>query len=322
MNDKNTPVIERGLAKTGEFFNSPAFQRFYEKEKREDRYNHIKPGLTEAEINELMKQCNERFGCSPPQGWLIFLRIMNGFYRIYGCPSQDEGTRDFFGRNTYNLENEYFCDDEGNLIYLMIGREDDTYYGYNMKTGKYAELDSVAHDEYKIFHSFTDMFLNMMYRDGWADEMDTFFHDFLECHKEEDARFQKEQLALGDRCYKGEGVERDYAQAAYHYREAAETEEGAADAQYKLGLCYANGHGIEQNVWEAAYWYWKAADNGHAVAQYCLGLCYDSGCGVEEDIAKAAEWYGKAAEQGNEYAQERLAEIDNGNERIQGLHKE
>jgi hypothetical protein len=173
MPDNTTPVVERGLAKTGEFFNSLSFQKFYEKEKREDKYNHIKPGLTETETGELVKLCNERFGCSPPRGWLIFLKKMNGFFRLNEYIHPEEETSDFFERNTYDLENGEFCDDEGNLVYLMIGWEDESYYGYNLQTGKYAELSNDAHD----------VFLNMMYRNGWADEMNAFFHDFLERHK-------------------------------------------------------------------------------------------------------------------------------------------
>ena len=294
MTNNNTPVVERGLAKTDEFFNSPAFQKYYEKEKREDMHNNIKPGLTDAEIDELVKLCNERFGCSPPQGWLILLKIMNGFFRIDEYTHPDQEKSNFFYCNNYNLENGYYCDDEGKLKYLMIGWEDESYYGYNFQTGKYAELSNMCGDEHKIFHSFADVFLNMMYYDGWADEMDAFFHDFLERYNEEDRRFCNEQIALGDRYCNGDGVEQDYSLAEYHYREAAEKESG--EAQYKLGLCYANGYGVKQSVWEAAFWFSRAARQGHTQAQLSMADCYQHGTGVTKDKKKAAYWRKKANE--------------------------
>jgi hypothetical protein len=178
MNNEQNNIPESGLARTKEFFNSSSFKKFYEK--RETQYNNIKPGLTEAEIDELVKLCNERFGCSPPQGWLALLRIMNGHYRIFGYKEPAEETYTFVKRNTYNLEKGYFCDDDGKLIYLMLGKEDDTYYGYNLQTGKYARLDEVFHDEYKVFHSFADVFLEMAYINFWNAEYEEIFHEYMD----------------------------------------------------------------------------------------------------------------------------------------------
>ena len=39
---------------------------------------------------------------------------------------------------------------------------------------------------------------------------------------------------------------------------------GDADAQYSLGLCYANGGGVPQDFEQAATWYRKAAAQGHS----------------------------------------------------------
>ena len=44
------------------------------------------------------------------------------------------------------------------------------------------------------------------------------------------------------------------------YRLAAE--QGYADAQYNLGVMYANGHGVSQDYAEAAKWYRLAAEQG------------------------------------------------------------
>ena len=53
------------------------------------------------------------------------------------------------------------------------------------------------------------------------------------------------------------------------YRAAAE--QGDADAQCKLGLCYANGCGVSKNYAEAVKWYRLAAEQGDTGAQNNLG---------------------------------------------------
>ena len=51
----------------------------------------------------------------------------------------------------------------------------------------------------------------------------------------------------------------------------------------------------------------KAAEQGDADAQFNLGLCYSKGEGVAQDKAAAAKWLRKAAEQGHQAAKEKLA---------------
>ena len=41
------------------------------------------------------------------------------------------------------------------------------------------------------------------------------------------------------------------------------------------------------------------ANQGAAYAQYNLGVMYDNGMGVPENDAEAVKWYRKAADQGN-----------------------
>ena len=53
----------------------------------------------------------------------------------------------------------------------------------------------------------------------------------------------------------------------------AQAEQGDATAQYNLGVCYANGKGVEKDAEEAVKWYHKAAEQGNARAQYNLGVC-------------------------------------------------
>jgi len=64
-----------------------------------------------------------------------------------------------------------------------------------------------------------------------------------------------------------------------------------AKAQYHLGVCYANGEGVERDSIEAVKWYRKAAVKGDAKAQHNLGLCYANGEGVKKDSVEAQEWF-------------------------------
>jgi len=103
-------------------------------------------------------------------------------------------------------------------------------------------------------------------------------------------------------------------------------EAGDPDAQYRLGQLYLGGGvSILQDFEEAAKWYRKAADQGHAEAaksldssyaealkrcrkaaeqgdaeaQNNLGKCYAEGEVVPQDFVQAVKWYRKAAEQGH-----------------------
>ena len=50
-----------------------------------------------------------------------------------------------------------------------------------------------------------------------------------------------------------------------------EAEQGDAEAQYKLGMCYEYGNGVEKNIAEADRWYGKAAAQRHQGALKKLG---------------------------------------------------
>lgn len=50
--------------------------------------------------------------------------------------------------------------------------------------------------------------------------------------------------------------------------------EGDAQAQFDLALCYANGKDVEKNEGLAFEWHKKAAEQGHVDAQFALGLFY------------------------------------------------
>lgn len=80
--------------------------------------------------------------------------------------------------------------------------------------------------------------------------------------------------------------------------------------QYVLADVYFYGEGMPRNYAEAAKWYKKAARKGRVEAALFLGVIYDlGGYGTKTDPTKAAQWYRKAAEAGNWLAQNRLGRL-------------
>ena len=74
---------------------------------------------------------------------------------------------------------------------------------------------------------------------------------------------------------------------------------GFGPAQYELGLAYAAGDGVPQNLQLAAFWWHKAAENLDAPAQLQLGTAYAHGWGVNKNMDQAIYWWQKAAQDGN-----------------------
>ena len=66
--------------------------------------------------------------------------------------------------------------------------------------------------------------------------------------------------------------------------------------------------GATEDYKEAAKWYLKAAEKGHAQAQYKMGTMYTLGKGVYKDRIEAAKWFGKAAQQGYEPVKQQIQE--------------
>jgi len=124
------------------------------------------------------------------------------------------------------------------------------------------------------------------------------------------------QNSLGVMYYTGEAISKSSSgqvlnndpelAAGWFFRAA---EQGYADAQFNLGLMYANGEGVEQDMAQAVELFKKAAEKGHVDAQNNLGAMYFTGEGVGRDEKKAIEWFEKAAAQGNADAQANLDAI-------------
>jgi TPR repeat protein len=95
--------------------------------------------------------------------------------------------------------------------------------------------------------------------------------------------------------------EKDYLKAIQLWRPLAQA--GNAEAQYRLGVMYAEGRGVAPNDAEAALWFERAAEQGEPMAQYNIGASYAEGSGVHKDMATAAKWFRRAADQGVALAQ-------------------
>ena len=113
------------------------------------------------------------------------------------------------------------------------------------------------------------------------------------------------QFEFGKLFAVGQIIVRDYKQAAFWFLKAAE--QGHPLAQWAMGAFYGYGKGgLELNYEKAIYWYTKAAEQGDAAAKNDLGLMFYDGLGVEQDYKQAAYWLSKAAEQGKSESQNLL----------------
>lgn len=116
------------------------------------------------------------------------------------------------------------------------------------------------------------------------------------------------QFRLGMLYANGEGVDLDHAKAAELM--LASAKQGHTTAQTTLGWLHANGYGVEQDDERARTWYRRAAESGDVKAQYTLGTIYRFGqLGAEKDGAQAVQWYLKAADQGLAAAQFALGRL-------------
>jgi localization factor PodJL len=85
---------------------------------------------------------------------------------------------------------------------------------------------------------------------------------------------------------------------------------GDPAAAYEIGVRYAEGKGVPQNLDEAAKWFDRAAQAGIIPATFRLGTFYEKGLGVKKDTDLARRYYTQAAERGNAKSMHNLAVLD------------
>ena len=109
-------------------------------------------------------------------------------------------------------------------------------------------------------------------------------------------------------------MQQDFVEAAKWYRKAAE--QGHAGAQNSLGVAYDIGQGVPQNYAESAKWFARAAERGEVYAQNNLGIMYHNGHGVPQDFVEAYKWYSLAGVNGNTNA------VNNRDDLVRRLNRE
>ena len=82
--------------------------------------------------------------------------------------------------------------------------------------------------------------------------------------------------------------------------------DGKAWAQSDLGDYFHDGWVIDKDYRNAVYWYRRAAEQGYAPAQNNLGWLYMHGHGVSPDEEMAVKWFRRAAQQGDVTALDNL----------------
>ncbi len=87
---------------------------------------------------------------------------------------------------------------------------------------------------------------------------------------------------------------------------------GDAIAEYEVGLRYAAGRGVPQDLAASFQWHARAAARGLAAAQFRVAAMYERGQGTASDIEKARNWYLRAAQQGHVKAMHNLAVLSVG----------
>jgi len=118
----------------------------------------------------------------------------------------------------------------------------------------------------------------------------------------------KAQYRLGLRYLQGKGVNQDTRSAVMWLERAAE--QNYAPAQYQLGELYRTGDGVDIDAAAAVEYLTSAAEQGYPTAQYRLGTLYLTGNIVDKDLITATEWIELAAEHGYTEANQALAELD------------
>ena len=102
---------------------------------------------------------------------------------------------------------------------------------------------------------------------------------------------------------------------------------GDANAQFNIGLLYANGKGVARDARQAVEWYRKAAIQGVPAAEYNLGVMYANGDGVKRDVHEAVKWLQQAADHGISLGRDQLADLYGGTviqnyDRSLAIHKQ
>ena len=157
-------------------------------------------------------------------------------------------------------------------------------------------------------HAAAQFVIGSLYLEGFRGDNNTEFlkQDYQEALKwflkAAEQGESEAQYHLGEMYAMGKGVEKDETQAIEWYFKAAK--QGNKEARRALASHGKKLENMQRNVVEDLR---LAAERGEPEAQYKLGILYDTGDGVEQDKWEAVEWWRKAAKQGDKNARNELA---------------
>ena len=108
-------------------------------------------------------------------------------------------------------------------------------------------------------------------------------------------------------CYEiGRGVPQNKDISIQYYKKAADA--GVLSVQLRLAEYYLNGTIVNHDIWQAIYWYKKAAAQNDPYALFMLGTFADQGIGESINKKKALKYFMKSAKLGYSKAQYNVAE--------------
>ena len=181
------------------------------------------------------------------------------------------------------------------------------YMGYLHSHGDYLPKDDLAAVEW--FSKAADQGLPkakcnlaFFYKDGKGG-LDKDRGIYLKLMREAaESDYPSAQYYMGEAYYYGEGVDKDYTQAAAWYLKSAEQSD--PDAQFSLGYMYEYGYGFKSDIDEAVRWYRDSSAKGRSNATFRLGfvMYYKMSAMDDEGILM----FKKASDQGNSHACYRL----------------
>lgn len=200
---------------------------------------------------------------------------------------------------TYNKYCEWY---EAGRNYYSLAQYGDALYAFE-KALNYRDADTTHTLHYGLSHfkSGLDNYYAAQYKSAFE------YFDFACGYGIPDAFYYK-----GELYFNGLGTPKSYKLGIEATRYAYES--GFKMAAWRLGDCYAKGHGVNTDKTQADKYFLECiepmrvlAEAGDPEAQGNLGAMYSAGTGVNQNRELAVEWYQKAADQGYVFIQHNLA---------------
>jgi TPR repeat protein len=254
---------------------------------------------------------NEGFGFTRN---VVSARELRAF-RVYLGPFTTQAAKETAKRRLKQQGLDYYVyeDKDGELLSVARLFSDGDAAGAYVAELKGVGLDAKARSEVRtlgpwrwleVADAETEERRNMLHGFEWGDAKVQVAG--VPCISSEVSLGDKSAWQAGELFRKGDGVEKNYAEAVKWYQQAAN--EGDLRAEFWLGSIYmGGGYGITQDRKEGFYWFMRCAEKGDDICQVSVGTAYEYGSGVRRDIQQALNWLRRSAEQGNRGGQFGLA---------------